>query len=133
MYNIFKGHSVKVRVVCVIVHQFICWRQHTSVGSAIGHWVIMIFSMSYYTRHRCMYKQTSIAQISEAWNPPVDSQHKFQREILCIEQQWSIRKVNSYLISGLNFVCTFFVHTWNTSKSLTLHYICFCNKVPSNM
>ena len=70
---------------------------------------------------------------AEAWNPAMDSQHKFQRELLWSEQKCSVKNVDSYIISGLNFVCTVFVHTWIILKRLTLHYICFCNKIPSNM
>ena len=95
-------------------------------------WVEMIFSR--FITHITYVCVIFMYFAAEAWNPAMDSQHKFQRVLLWSEQKCPVRNVDSYLISGLNLVYSLFVHTWrNIEKRHTLHYSCFCNKYPYNM
>ena len=104
---------------------------HAPVMCVRGNWDEMIFS--FHLSHITGLCVIFMYFAAEAWNPAMDSQHKFQRELLWSEQKCSVKNVDSYIISGLNFVCTVFVHTWIILKRPTLHYIRFCNNIPSKM
>ena len=122
-----------VRAVLIRIHRSIrCGDWPCSCDPCNRTWVEMIFScLITHITDVCLFFMYFAA---EAWYPAMESQHKFQRELLWSEQQCSVRKVISYTISGLNFVYTVFVHTWrNIEKRRTLHYSCFCNKDPYNM